>query len=226
MPSRLTPTSYALLGLLAIRPWSAYELTQYMKRTALARLWPRTEASIYREPKNLLEHRLAAASIERDGERSRTVYEITDAGRLELRSWLARPGAGLSFECEGALQVFFADAGSVHDLRANLAALRQQIEAWMAEAGVRFDGWLDGELVFPERLHYTVIASDLVARIHHAVAEWASLWEQNAAAWSTTRLDPVNGDQARSRLADLKELTDKYQPAASPPTTSPFNAAR
>ena len=105
MPSRLTPTSYALLGLLAIRPWSAYELTQYMKRTALSRLWPRTEASIYREPKNLLEHGLAAASIEREGERSRTVYEITDAGRLELRSWLARPGAGLSFECEAALQV-------------------------------------------------------------------------------------------------------------------------
>jgi hypothetical protein len=60
-----------------------------------------------------------------------------------------------------------------------------------------------------------VIASDLVARIHLAVAEWASLWEQNAADWSTTRVDPVSAAQARSRLAGLKELTDRYQPAAS-----------
>jgi PadR family transcriptional regulator, regulatory protein AphA len=32
MPSGLTPTSYAVLGLLAAKPWTTYELTQQMHR--------------------------------------------------------------------------------------------------------------------------------------------------------------------------------------------------
>ena len=39
---KLTPTSYAILGLLALRPWSAYELTKQVRRS-LHFCWPRAE---------------------------------------------------------------------------------------------------------------------------------------------------------------------------------------
>ena len=51
--SRLTGTTYAVLGLLAVQPWSTYELTQQMERT-LGRVWPRAQSKLYEEPKKLV----------------------------------------------------------------------------------------------------------------------------------------------------------------------------
>ena len=81
----LTTTSYALLGLLAIRPWSTYELARQMQRD-LRFCWPRTESNLYAEPKKLIAHGLASASSEPRGKRRRTVYSITAAGRQALAS--------------------------------------------------------------------------------------------------------------------------------------------
>src|SRR5210317_1466693 len=80
MPSRLTTSSYAVLGLLAIRPWAGYELTQQATRS-LRFAWPKSERLLYAEPKKLVEHGLATAHNESVGQRNRTVYTITDAGR-------------------------------------------------------------------------------------------------------------------------------------------------
>ena len=38
-PTPLTTTSYAILGLLAVKPWTTYELAQQMRR-ALGQFWP------------------------------------------------------------------------------------------------------------------------------------------------------------------------------------------
>ena len=48
MPADLTPTSYAILGLLAIKPWTTYELAQQMGR-ALSQFWPCAESKLYEE---------------------------------------------------------------------------------------------------------------------------------------------------------------------------------
>ena len=72
----LTTTSYAVLGLLAVKPWSSYELTRQMDRS-LGRIWPRAVSKLYEEPKKLVSHGLATASTEQNGQRTRTVYAIT-----------------------------------------------------------------------------------------------------------------------------------------------------
>ena len=59
----LTTTSYAVLGLLAIKPWSSYELTQQMDRS-LGRVWPRAVSKLYEEPKKLVDHGHARASTQ------------------------------------------------------------------------------------------------------------------------------------------------------------------
>ena len=83
MAPALTPTSYAILGLLAVKPWTTYELAQQMDR-ALGRFWPRAESKLYEEPKKLVAHGLARASSETVGKRRRTVYTITAKGRRAL----------------------------------------------------------------------------------------------------------------------------------------------
>src|ERR1041384_4216871 len=83
---QLTTTSFAILGLLSVRRWSAYELTGQMKR-GLRYTWPRTETRIYQEPRNLVAHGLATAHPEANGRRQRTVYTITTKGRRALADW-------------------------------------------------------------------------------------------------------------------------------------------
>ena len=45
----LSTTTYAILGLLAVQPWSTYELTRQMDRS-LGRMWPRAQRKLYEEP--------------------------------------------------------------------------------------------------------------------------------------------------------------------------------
>ena len=117
-----TTTSFAILGLLSLRTWSTYELAKQVSRS-LHWFWPRAERKLYDEPKVLVADGLATASKSYTGERPRTVYEITDAGRAALTAWLDEPPAARVIEFEAMLKIFFADAGSI-------AQLVTTIEAW------------------------------------------------------------------------------------------------
>src|SRR5262245_6344014 len=119
-PPELTPTSYAVLGLLAFRPWGTYELAQQMDRT-LSRFWPRARSKLYEEPKKLVARGLATAADDAVGRRNRTVYTITAKGRRALAGWLAEPGEGPVLEFEQLMKVFFGDHGTTADLRRTLA---------------------------------------------------------------------------------------------------------
>ena len=123
----LTPTSYAILGLLAVKPWTTYELAQQMDR-ALGRFWPRAESKLYEEPKKLVAHGLARASSETIGKRPRTVYTITAKGRRALAKWVPTPGEGPVLEFEQLIKVFFAEHATKADLLATLAGVREWSE--------------------------------------------------------------------------------------------------
>ena len=103
---KLTPTSYAILGLLGLRSWSAYELTKQGRRS-LHFCWPRAETRIYQEPKNLVEHGLVKATSTANGRRARTEYAITAKGRRALRAWMGEPSAPPRLESEALLRLFF-----------------------------------------------------------------------------------------------------------------------
>src|SRR5262245_31961548 len=125
MASALTPTSYAILGLLALKPWATYELAQQMDR-ALGQFWPRAESRLYEEPKKLVSLGLARASTEMVGKRARTVYTITPKGRRALAQWLPTPGDGPVLEFEQLIKVFFAEHATKADLLATLADVRER----------------------------------------------------------------------------------------------------
>src|SRR5438045_600028 len=119
----LNTTSFAMLGMLGIRPWSTYELAKHVDRS-LRPLWPRARSNLFNEPKKLVAHGLAAASREMGGRRPRTVYTITPAGRRALRRWLGTPGEGPVLEFEQLLKVFFADHGTRTDALRAVAPIR------------------------------------------------------------------------------------------------------
>src|SRR5438874_740546 len=119
----LTTTSYAILGLLAVKPWTTHELVQQVDKS-MRRFWPRAQSKLYEEPKKLVAHGLARATDDSVGRRRRTRYTITAKGRRALAAWLREPGAGPSLEFEQLLKIMFADSGTKADVVANLDAVR------------------------------------------------------------------------------------------------------
>lgn len=211
MLPKLSPTSYAVLGLLASRPFSAYELTKHMRRSALAELWPRTETSLYKEPKVLEAHGYATATPDANGARARTVYAITPAGRRALRAWLRTPGEGLVFECEAAVKAFFGDAGTLEDLHAQLRTLAGAISSATPPPVTMLRELRDGDVRFPERRHYTAMSADLIARLRLAVTGWAADWADLTQEWSTVHLDDTSRRQAAAVLDDRIADVDRAQ---------------
>jgi PadR family transcriptional regulator AphA len=197
MAERLDTTSCCLLGLLHLGPASAYELTKYMRRSALSHLWPRTEAAIYRDVRRLADAGLADANDQRNGGRSRTVYRLTPAGRQALEAWLAEPGTGLRFECEAAVKAFFGDATSLPAVRAQLATLVAEFDALSRRMESVSAGWLTGELRYPERVHYTAMSADLISRLQLTTRQWASAWLQRLDTWDGTGNDDHKHAEAR-----------------------------
>ncbi|HSL76463.1 MAG TPA: PadR family transcriptional regulator [Candidatus Limnocylindrales bacterium] len=168
----MTPTSYAILGLLAIQAWSTYELTKLMRRALLA-VWPRAESNLYREPQRLVAAGLATSRRVDVGRRRRTEYAITPEGRRALQDWLDSPSAPTTIESEGALKVLFSNNASIE-------ALQQRLADFGAEAIAADEPWreiardyLAGRGQFPERAHVNLLYWVLLDRWARLRADWA-----------------------------------------------------
>ena len=169
---RLTATSYAVLGLLSVKPWSSYELTRQMDRS-LGRIWPRAVSKLYEEPKKLVSHGLARASAEQNGQRTRTVYAITAEGRRALAAWLDEPGDGPVIEFEQLLKVFFAENGTKAGTLATLRAAQEWATARTAESLAVGEAYAEGQGLFPDRLPELQLASRFITDFYLLVLDWA-----------------------------------------------------
>ena len=178
----LTTTSYAILGLLAVRPWGTYELAGQMDR-ALGLFWPRARSKIYEEPKKLAALGLAKATDDSTGRRRRTVYAITAKGRRVLAAWVRRPGAGPVLEFEGLVKVFFAEHGTKADLLAQIDAVRGWLEDRAAMSLEIPEEYLEGRGAFPERLPWLVLTGQFLEELDLAVERWADWATATVESW-------------------------------------------
>lgn len=194
----LTTTSYAILGMLAIQPWSTYALTQQMQRS-LRHIWPRAESNVYAEPKRLVAAGLATAAVEQTGKRERTVYTITPAGRAALQHWLGQGNGGSRFESEALLKVLFATEGSREDLLRHIQAMRDEARETLAFCEVLAADYLGGTSPFQERAHLNVLIFRWI-RDHAATqAEWATWAIAQVESWPESGAPEAPATQALFR---------------------------
>ena len=187
-----TTTSHALLGLLNLRSWSTYELTKQVRR-GLGWFWPRAERKLYDEPKRLVAAGLATATEQRQGRRPRTVYAITPAGRARLRAWLDEPSEPPSLEFEALVRVFFADAGTLAQLRATLDQVAATAAAREAELREMIDAARHGPYEFAGRLPLNALALRFQLDHERMVAGWAAWAREQVAGWRSPT-DPAGWD--------------------------------
>lgn len=181
-----TPTSYALLGLLQLQPWTAYDMVGQSRRS-LRWFWPRSEAHLYAELKRLVELGFAESERIRVGRRTRTRYSVTETGREAMRAWLRTPPMPPLLEFQGLVRVAYADQGSVEDLLEALRVVHEQATA-MLDDGLKFvrEMLVTGGQ-FPQRLHLNVLLADFASSYVRLLLDWTERASEQVATWDTTR---------------------------------------
>jgi DNA-binding PadR family transcriptional regulator len=183
--SGLTTTAYAVLGMLAVRDWTGYELTQQMRR-GLAHCWPKNDSVLYDEPRRLVQRGLAAVAVEPAGRRTRRRYAITPAGQQALAAWLATRPADPKLEIEAMLRLLYADSGSVDDLLKAIGALRDWAYARYVAGRTQVIEYRQPEGAFPQRRHIQALFARFFASIYHTVIDWCGLTAAEVSRWDST----------------------------------------
>jgi len=227
---KVSTTTYGLLGMLAVRSWTGYELTQQMRRS-LRFVWSSSEGHLYREQKALVDLGWAVVEDEQAGARTRKRYTITDAGADALSEWLTTAPQEPHFEIEGLVRLFHGSHGSVADLAAAMDATADAARAmldemlgfvdeyladggplWMLEQGVgtatAFDGasplQFAGRPMFPGRLHVVALVIEATTTLLASVEQFARSTAQEVRGWASTT-DPAATPTTRTRLEAIRE---------------------
>jgi DNA-binding PadR family transcriptional regulator len=221
--------------MLAVRPWTGYELTAQVRRS-LRFIWPVSDGHLYREQKRLVALGWATVEEEPAGRRTRKRYTITAVGRSALAAWLQTEPEEPHFQIEGVLRMFFADHGQPAALEnalrvtateagTMLAELAGFAEEYLGDGGplAMLEAGLGGpdqdrreyhdRLMYPERLHAVSLAIDVSTRLLATLEEFVVTTADAVAGWSST-VDPELTAATRRRLESVVERAAARRPRA------------
>lgn len=164
--------THALLGLLATAPASGYELTKQFEGDLGRYAWQAGHTSIYPELGKLAARGLV--TVTHEGARGARTYDVTTAGREELRTWLFTPGGGGAVRNEQVLRMFLLSALDNEDQHRLLARISERCatDAVELRALIETDPWDDGP-----RGGFGRLAAEFGVRQYDAVHGWA-IWAQ------------------------------------------------
>jgi len=135
----LTPTAYAILGLLRGRPMHGYEIAQHFKPEAdLGQVVAADMSTIYTFLKDLQEHGLIRGERVTVGARPpRTVFSLTAEAEPLFLAWLRRPVARMrEIRLDFLLKLYFTQQLGAAEARtlvkAQIAACRSYLERQQA----------------------------------------------------------------------------------------------
>ena len=121
----LSPTGRVILGLIANRPRSGYDIKAMVDKSTRF-FWAASYGQIYPELKRLAERGLIEGADESQGERPRTVYSITQAGREALSEWLGSEEQVHELRDEALLKLFFSGQASHDELVSVIQTKREE----------------------------------------------------------------------------------------------------
>jgi len=186
MAPRITTSSYAVLALLDLKPWTGYELTHQAQRS-LRYAWPKSERLLYSEPKKLVELGFATVHQEENGGRTRNVYTITEEGRQALNEWTSTRTQPPRFEIEALLRVLFADHGSRDDVFGALDELERDIGEHHQAIVELMGSYLNDGHPFPQRTHLSVLFATFQVEMFKTIERWIEFARDEIDEWPTTQ---------------------------------------
>ena len=121
---------HALLGALADRPRTGYELLKHFEGS-LAYAWPASHSQIYPELARLVEDRLIEQT--ESGPRGSKTYGVTKAGLAEVKRWLRETEPDRRVRSEALLRMFFLWLLEPEEARAKLEREREHWRGILAQ---------------------------------------------------------------------------------------------
>jgi len=175
----LSATGKVILGMLAARPRSGYEIKQLVDNSARF-FWAASYGQIYPELKKLERAGLIAGKDSSRGDRQRTVFTLTAAGKRAAREWMGTPPEVLETRDEGLLKLFFA--GSIAPARLSEIARERAAQSAAKAAQLRSIAARVEEEGQPEGTEAEPDAGSMaVLRYGIELSEWAADWFERAA---------------------------------------------
>jgi DNA-binding PadR family transcriptional regulator len=184
-PPVFPTTSYAVLGLLAGRDWTGYELAQEFQRS-LRHCWPKALSVLYEEPRRLVRAGLAELQVERRGGRFRNRYHITAAGRVALTRWLAARSAPPRLEMEPMVRLLLAGHGSLEDVRRTVRTLREWSEENLLAVSPQVRDLVTAGGPGPNREHIGLLVARYFADLYDLTVTWCEAVDGELDNWGGT----------------------------------------
>ena len=126
-----TAVTWAVLGLLGVKPMSGYDIKRAVDRT-IRHFWAASYGQIYPELKRLEEAGWISGKDASQGERARRIYKLTAQGGRELDAWLHGYETRIELRDESLLRLFFADALPRDEALGLLSARREGYRMMLA----------------------------------------------------------------------------------------------
>ncbi len=183
MPDKPDPVTlqHALLGLLARRPLSGWEILKRFGRSVVF-FWNAKRSQIYSELRRMEARGLLTSQVTvQQGRPNKRHYEITAAGEEALKGWLDRPTAVAPIKDEMLLRTFYADllpteravlylrrhGGEHRRVQEEFEGIKAQLEARHGSLSATADDALaSGYLVLEQGIRYE--------RMYAEWCEWAA----------------------------------------------------
>ena len=223
--TKLSPHTFGLLGMLAVRPWTSYELTHQVRRS-LRFMWQTSEGHLYREQRRLVKLGWASVEEEPAGRRTRKRYSITNQGRDALEEWLSTEPQEPTLQIEGIMRLFFGDQGSPAQLVASMQTTSRDARAMLKELVGFVDEYLEeggpmtmietgrsgpstareefhGRLMYPERLHAVALSIDVLTQLLESIDHFFAAAADEVVEWNDTT-DPDLAPSTRQRLERIQ----------------------
>ena len=164
----LSTSCLAVLGLVAIRPASGYELVAFADRS-IAYFWSIPRSQLYRELARLEKLGLIAGTrVSQTSAPDKRVYEISEEGRVVLAAWVESPSLPTVGSKNGLLlKVFMARHARPESIAALLRAYRESVELHLVDLGA-----IAEQLAGREK-----------ARLGRLTARWGILHAEASLAW-------------------------------------------
>ncbi len=137
------PLNHAILGFLAFKAMSGYDLKKYFDQSVV-HFWSATQSHIYKALDGLEEQGWVAVTlIAQEGKPNRKEYQITEAGHAELHHWLTTPLPLDSVRQAWLIQLFFAHTNTNEEiialLEARMDAIRSRLKSYREEVQAALD---------------------------------------------------------------------------------------
>jgi DNA-binding PadR family transcriptional regulator len=163
---------HAILGFLSYKPLSGYDLKKAFDKS-VRHFWSANQSQIYRTLAQMTDEGLVEKEVvEREERLDMKIYDITEAGRVELHNWLATPLPERETREPFLIQVFFGGKLSDEELLNLLRNERKSAEESLLVYHAIYQAAAQNSTPNPRTVFFSLLTLEYGIEDNRALLTW------------------------------------------------------